>query len=143
MYCQMFSTGLISGARDGSKIGRDVVRHIEAGRNVPSSALHEQNGVRSAGDVAGYLVEVELHGFGIGLRQRKRGGAARRTDGAEQIGIFVALVGRLSRSRTAPGPLPDDAVLLADPGFILEPDFDRGPLGHVRQMHEKFFCKPR
>ena len=82
------------------------------------------------------IIEVELHGFGIGLRQRERGaGAARRTDGAEQIGIFVALVGRLSRSRPTSGPLPDDAILLADPGFILEPDFDRGPLGHVRQMH--------
>jgi hypothetical protein len=62
--------------------------------------------VRALGDVAGYLVEVEeLHGFGIGLQQRERGAcAARRTDGAEQIGIFVALVGRLSRSRPTPGP---------------------------------------
>jgi hypothetical protein len=37
----------------------------------------------------------------------------------------LSLIGGLSWSRSAPGPLADEAVLLADPGFVLEPDFDR------------------
>jgi hypothetical protein len=52
------------------------------------------------------------------LWQRERGAySARWTDGTEQVSIFVALVG--GRPRPAPGPLPHDAILLTDPGFIL------------------------
>jgi hypothetical protein len=87
---------------------------------VPPGAVHQQDSLRARGDVTGYLVEMELHGFGISLRQRERGAcSARRTDGTEQVSIFVTLVGRLSRPRSAPGPLPHDAILLTDPGFIL------------------------
>src|SRR5580698_9166476 len=79
---------------------------------------------------------MELHGLGIDLRQRECDGcSARRTDGTEQVSVFVALVGGLSRPRAAPGPLPDNAILLTDPGFVLKPDLDRGLLGHLRQMH--------
>jgi hypothetical protein len=55
-------------------------------------------------------------------------------DGAEQIGALVALVGRLSGPRAASGPLPHEAVLLPDPGFVLEPDLDWRPLGQSGQM---------
>ena len=66
-----------------------------------------------------------LHGLGVGEGQGEgRADAARWADGAEQIGALVALVGRLPRPRAAPGPLPDEAVLLADPGLVLEPDLD-------------------
>src|SRR5829696_2221346 len=49
----------------------------------------------------------------------------RRADGAEQVGTFVALIGGLAWARAAPRPLPHEAVLLADAGFVLEPDLDR------------------
>src|SRR5687768_15062027 len=66
------------------------------------------------------LVEVELHRFRIGEGQRQRGaGAAGRADRAEQVGALVALVGWLTRPRPAPGPLPHEAVLLADAGLVL------------------------
>jgi hypothetical protein len=55
---------------------------------------------------------------GIGQRERgadPTGGA----NGAEQIGVVIALVGRLARSRSALGPLPNLTVLLADPGLVL------------------------
>jgi len=85
---------------------------------VPPGAVHQQDGLRARGDVTGYLVEMELHRFGVGLWQRERGAySARWTDGTEQVSIFVALVG--GRPRPAPGPLPHDAILLTDPGFIL------------------------
>src|SRR4029450_2386259 len=97
------------------------------------------------GDGAGDLVEVELHGLGVGEGESQGGaGAAGRTDRAEEVGALVALVGRLARPRSAPRPLPHEAVLLADAGLILEPDLDRlvrnpGQVGH--QYGGKVFLK--
>lgn len=89
----------------------------------------------AAGDVAADLVKVKLHGLGVGEGQRqRRARAARRADGAEQVGALVALVGRLAGARAAAGPLADDAVLLADPGFVLEPDLDRLALRQIGEM---------
>jgi len=66
---------------------------------MPSGPIEDQNGVSAAGDMAGYLVEMKLHGFGIGVwHGESRTGSACRTDGAKQIGILVALVGRLAGS---------------------------------------------
>jgi hypothetical protein len=86
---------------------------------VPSGAVEQKNGVGSLGDVAGDFIEVELHGLGVGEGQRERGSdASRRTNGAEQIGAFVALIGGLARPRSTPGPLTHAAVLLSDASFI-------------------------
>jgi hypothetical protein len=61
------------------------------------------------GDVARDFLEVELHHGSVGVGQREgRADAAGRADRAEPIG--------LARARSASGPLPDKAVLLADPG---------------------------
>ncbi len=85
--------------------------------------------------MAADLVEVKLHGFGVGERQRECGSrAARRADGAEEVGALIALIGRLPGPSSASGPLPDDTVLLADAGFVLEPDFDRRSLRQVGKM---------
>ena len=108
---------------------------IEAAGRVPAGAVEQQDGVSALGDGAGDLVEVELHGLGVGVGQGERGaGAARRADGAEQVGALVTLVGRLARPRAAPRPLPHEAVLLADAGLVLEPDLDRLAFGDVGQM---------
>src|SRR5271167_2776322 len=78
------------------------------------------------GDVTRDFVEVELHHGSVGVGQREgRADAAGRADRAEQIGVVVALVGGLARTRPAPGPLPNLAVLLADTGLVFKPDFDR------------------
>src|SRR3546814_696780 len=99
---------------------------------VPAGAIHEDDGVRPGGDVAADLVEVHLHGAGIGARQHESGAFAQPgTDCAEQVGVFVALVGRQARSRAGPGPDPGAAVLLAEPGLVLEPDLDRLALGQM------------
>ncbi|GCD59911.1 hypothetical protein NBRC3280_2506 [Acetobacter pasteurianus NBRC 3280] len=63
-----------------------------------------------------------------------RAGERRRADRPEQPGILVALISRLAWPRAAPGPLPDDAVLLADPGLVLEPDLDRLSLRQMAGM---------
>jgi hypothetical protein len=102
---------------------------------VPSGAIHKQHGMRAVGDMTADLIEVKLHGLGVGMRKGKGSTlAARRANGAEQIGVLVALVGRLARSRAASCPLPDQAVLLADPGFVLEPYLDRLAFRQVGQM---------
>ena len=85
-----------------------------------------QNGVGALSDVARDFVEVELHHVSVGVRQRQgRPDAAGRADRAEQIGVVVALVGGLPWPRSPPGPLPNLAILLADAGLVLKPDFDR------------------
>ena len=87
------------------------------------------------GDVARDFVEVELHHVSVGVGQHEgRPAAAGRADRAEQIGVVVALVGRLPGPRSAPGPLPNLAVFLADAGFVLKPDFDRRRLGQSFKM---------
>src|SRR5262249_36523113 len=43
----------------------------------------------------------------------------RGTNGAEEIGVFVPLVGRLAWSPSTPGPLLDAAILLADARLVL------------------------
>ena len=69
------------------------------------------------GDAARDFVEVELHHVGVGVGQREgRSDAAGQADRAEQIGVVIALVGGLPWPRSAPGPLPNLAVLLTDAG---------------------------
>ena len=56
--------------------------------------------------------------------QQGRRLAGQRVNGAEQIDPFV--LGLFDRRRTGPclGPTPGQGPLLADPGLVLEPDFD-------------------
>ena len=92
---------------------------------MPTCAIEQQDGVRARGDKAGYLVEMKLHGGCVGVREsQRRACSACWTDSAEEIGVFVALVRRLAWSRSAPGPLPDAAILLADARLVLKPNFD-------------------
>jgi len=51
-------------------------------------------------------VEMKLHRLGVGVRQRqRRADAAGGTDGAEQIGALVTLVGRLARGAFLGAPI--------------------------------------
>lgn len=71
------------------------------------------------------LVEVQLHAARADKRECEACGLAPcGTDCPEQPGIGVALVGWLAWPGASSGPLSDDPVLLPDPRFILEPDFD-------------------
>lgn len=84
---------------------------------------------------AANLVEVKLHGFSVGIGQcERRADTTRRADRAKQVGVLVALIGGLSGTRPASGPLPDLAVLLAYAGFVLKPDLYRRAGGQVGQM---------
>lgn len=89
----------------------------------------------AAGDTTRNFVEMQLHAVSADKREREACRfAARRTDGAEQPGIDVTLVGGLTWLRASLGPLPDDTVLLTDPGLVLEPDLDRLSLRQMASM---------
>jgi len=86
-------------------------------------------------DALADFVEVKLHRLGIGERQsQRRAGAPGRTDGAEQIGRLVALIGGQARPCASPGPDPGLPVLLTDPGLVLEPDLYGLVFGDVAQV---------
>jgi hypothetical protein len=62
---------------------------------------------------------MKLHRLGVGEGKRERGpNASGGTNGAEEIGALIALIGRLTGARSSPGPLPHEAVFLADAGFV-------------------------
>jgi len=52
-----------------------------------------------------------------------RADASGRTDGAEDVGRAGALIPGRRGTGSAFRPTPRDFVLLADPGFVLEPNF--------------------
>jgi len=102
---------------------------------MPSGAVEQQGGVRALCDMTRDFIEMKLHGGGVGEGQGERHAlAARRTDRAEEIGVFVALIGRLAWARAALGPLPHETVLLANTRLVLEPDFDRSAFRNIGEM---------
>ena len=102
---------------------------------MPSRPIEQEHGVGAGSDIARDFIEVKLHHVGVGVGKRQgRSDAPRWTDRAEQIGVVVALIGGLRWPRSAPGPLADEAVLLSNPGLVLEPYFHRRRLGDAFQM---------
>ena len=121
---------------------RQVVGNFQLIGGVPTGPVKDQHGMSVFCDRAADLVEMGLHGLGVGKRHGERGAyPAPGADRAEQIGAFITLVGRLPGSRSAPGPLPHQAVFLPDPGFILEPNLDRSALGDMGKMGLQRFAE--
>lgn len=86
-------------------------------------------------DMARDFIEMELHHFRVDMGERQRGALPPGwTDCAEKIGVCIALIGRLTRPRSTLRPLAHETVLLADAGFVLEPDFNRRSRRQVGQM---------
>jgi hypothetical protein len=82
-------------------------------------------GTRSYG--AADFHEVALHGMSVGeWHHQPSASSPGRADGAEDVGVLVAKILDLTRPRAFSCPLVDEAVLLANPGLVLEPDLDRG-----------------
>ena len=94
---------------------------------MPSGSIHQHHTVGLAGNVFADLIDVDLHRPCVGAGQHDRcTGIAAGADGAEQIGILVALIGWKSWAGALSGPDAGATILLAKPGFVLEPDFYRG-----------------
>jgi hypothetical protein len=103
---------------------------------VPAGTVEYQHGVRADCDVACDLVKMELHRFGVREWQSERRALSFGwANGSEQIGALVALVRGLARACSTARPLPNEPVLLTNPGFVLEPDFKWGSCWQVRQVN--------
>jgi hypothetical protein len=93
------------------------------------------------------LREVQVHRLGIASRQDQgRTLALLWTDGAEDVGGSGALIAGCAGAGAALGPAAGDLVLLANTGFVLEPDFyfvdiDRPLTCDCLQARGKVFLK--
>ena len=99
----------------------DVFGHVEpAGECHP--ALSKKHRVCARRRSGRDFVEVEFHArCRIGAPEGSTLSALGRSRRTDNRGVSLRC--RRAWSRSAPGPLADEAVLLADPGFVLEPDF--------------------
>jgi len=70
MNCQMFSTGFNSGDFAGSGY---VGRHGQRFRDVPSSLIENQDGVRARRNSRGDFFKMQGHRLGVAGGQDKRG----------------------------------------------------------------------
>jgi hypothetical protein len=123
MNFQVFSTGFSSGDFAGSGRSVTLLGNWQLGRGVPTGLIEQHDGVRAGCHGLRYLLDVQGHGVRVAAGQDEAGrlglGGA---DGAEDVGRLRALIARRRRSRAAPRPSAGDLVLLAHPGFVLEPD---------------------
>ena len=88
--------------------------------------------------------QVKVHGVGVAAGQDEaRTDTALRTDGAEDIGRFRALVLGRHGPASAWCPAPRELGFLADPGLILPPklyvDIGREPGADIFQLAAKVF----
>ncbi len=113
----------------------NVVGDGERGSDVIARAVENEGCVATSGDLLADGGEMQRHGLGVRRRQDQAyRDAALRTGGAEQIGPVVALVARGAGPRSPLGPDAGQRALLADPGLVLEPDFDRLVFGVVGEL---------
>ena len=104
----------------------DVVRHRNVAGEVPSGLIKQQHGVFAGADHGADLCQVQVHRRCVAQRQDEGGALAFVwADGTEDVGRRVALVLWRRGPGAAPCPAAGDAVLLADAGFIGEPDLYR------------------
>ena len=83
-------------------------------------------GKSATGDLACYFIDMRLYSFSVlPWRCDSRARFARRANRPEQIGVLVAPFGRLARPCPGSRPWSDYSVLLVDPGFIVDPGFNR------------------
>jgi hypothetical protein len=113
----------------------DVFGDRERGSNMIARAVEDESGVATCRHLAADSSEMQRHGLGVRGRHDQAGcDATLRTGRAEQVGPVVALVVRRAGPRSTLGPDAGQRALLADPGLILEPDFDRLAFGAVGDL---------
>ena len=101
----------------------DVGGNDELTGHVPAGLIHQYDSMGAGCHGERYLGEMQRHGLGIAKRQDQPGALAKlRANRAEDVGRLGPLVLRRRRAGSSSGPAPRDLVLLADAGFVLEPD---------------------
>ena len=126
----------------GQRDERHVFGHVQLCGDVPAGLIDKQHGVGSRLDVKRDLLQMQLHGLSVAKWQNETGRLTQcGTDGAEDIGRGGSLILQGKGSSTAFGPASRDFVLLADAGFVLEPQFERlaGGRRDIREDIGDFF----
>lgn len=102
----------------------DVVGDVELVGRVPARLIKDQDGVSAGGDVAGDLLQMQVHGEGVALgHDQPRALTLLGTDRAENVGRGGALIVRRAGACSFLRPAARDLVFLADPGLVFKPDF--------------------
>jgi len=93
---------------------------------MPTGAVKHDHRDGARCDRAADHGEMFIHRLDVDLRHDDRGtNPAFRTGGAEQKSPGEAMVFLRARTRSAPGPDASYGTVLADSGFVLEPDLER------------------
>jgi hypothetical protein len=104
----------------------DVLRYRDVAGEVPTGLIEQEHRVLAGAHHDADLGQVRVHRGGVAEGQHQgRALALLREDGAKDVGRGVALVLRRGRPGPAPCTAAGDAVLLADAGFVGEPDLYR------------------
>ena len=94
---------------------------------MPAGLIEQHDGMGAGRDQSADLFEMGLHRRGVAPGHDQAGRfALLGADRPEDVGGLGALVVRRAGSCTTTRPAPGQLVLLADAGFILEPDFELG-----------------
>src|SRR5207344_901636 len=113
----------------------DVFGDRERRSNMIAGAIEDESGVATCRHLVADSSEMQRHGLGVRRRHDEACcDTTLRTGRAEQVGPVVASVMRRAGPRSTLGPDAGQRALLADPGFILEPNFDRLAFGAVRDL---------
>ena len=118
----------------------DVGGHTEAMAAVVTRTIKENRGMGTKGDGLADGVQMQIHHSGIGFGHDDCSICRPAwASGTEEIGPVVALVARRARPCSASGPNARQGTLLADPCFVLEPDFEGLATGRCRKRFGQRF----
>ena len=116
-HCQMFSTGLSSGAFGGLRQDRNIAWHHEFVAHMPATPVHHQERMSARGDLGGDFIEMQLHHGGLAARNHKAGPYTPLwTDRDENSDGLGSLILGGDRPASLAGPSVGDLGFLTDPG---------------------------
>ena len=97
----------------------DVLRHDEAGRQMPTGLIEQKRGMSARRDLFCDFGKMQVHRLSVaGGQNKRRALAVAWADGAKHIGRGRTLIGRRRGPGAAPCPTTGDLVLLADARLV-------------------------
>jgi len=93
---------------------------------VPAGTVANQNRMCAFADLRADLLQMEVHHLRVGCRGNDGcPHSTGRTDRTEDVGRVMAIIADHARAGAGGGPYIGMTAFLADPGFVLKPDFQR------------------
>lgn len=102
----------------------DIGRGFKGFGGVPTSAVHDDDGMCATGDVTADFDKVGVHRMGVGMwHDQRRTHAACRTNRSKDIGTFISLIAHGAGPCAFLAPNIGERAFLTYAGFVLNPDF--------------------